>query len=69
MTGTVSLTVKGFMMGDTGRVNLWVHFVHHHVGDKIVILKEGNRPHPRFPNCDMFVPCMALKRRHSTNAL
>ena len=29
--------------------NLWVHFLHCHVQDTIVILEEGNRPHPAAP--------------------
>ena len=29
------------------RNNLWIHFVHCHLLDTVVILEEGNRPHPR----------------------
>ena len=36
-----------------------------HVQDKIVILEEGNLPHPRFPACDMFISWAALNRRHT----
>ena len=42
--------------GATSRSNLWVHFVHLYIRDKIFILEEGNRTHPRCHECDMFVP-------------
>ena len=29
------------------RTEMWVHFVHQHVLDTVVILEEGNFPHPR----------------------
>ena len=41
-----------------------VHFLHRNVQDNVVILEEGNLPHPRCPQCDMLVPCHALKGRH-----
>ena len=34
------------------RVNFW----RRHVQDKVIILDEGNLPHPRCENCDMLVP-------------
>ena len=34
------------------RMNLW----HQHVWDTVVILEEGNLPHPWLPLCDMLVP-------------
>ena len=44
-----------------------VHFWRRYVRDTIIILEEGNLPHPRCENCDMFVPCRALNgRRKST---
>ena len=41
-----------------------VHFVHHHVLDTVVMLEEGNFPHPRCARCDMQVPQRALNGRH-----
>ena len=41
-----------------------VHFVHLHVQDTVVILEEGNLPHPRCPRCDLQVPRKALNGRH-----
>ena len=40
------------------------HFLHWHVRETVIILEEGNLPHPRFPRCDMMVPWKALNRRH-----
>ena len=33
------------------RAAMWVHFVHRHVHDTVVILEEGNLFLPRFPRC------------------
>ena len=41
-----------------------VHFWNRHVKDIVVILEEGNLPHPRFPLCDMLVPWKALNRMY-----
>ena len=32
--------------------------------DIVIILEEGNLPHPRCPRCEMFVPWWALNGRH-----
>ena len=40
------------------------HFFHRYVRDNVIILEEGNLPHPRFPRCDMLVPWWALNGRH-----
>ena len=37
--------------------------------DTLVILEEGNPPHPRCPDFDMFPPWVALNRRHHTTSL
>ena len=34
----------------------------------MVILDEGNLPHPRFPRCDMLVPWRKLNGRHLATA-
>ena len=51
------------------RTNLRTYFLHCHMRDKIVILEEGNRPHPHCPNCDMFVPRTCLNLCHYTTAI
>ena len=42
------------------RVHLW----HQHIRDTMVILEEGNLPHPRFPLCGMLVPWKDLNGTH-----
>ena len=41
-----------------------VHFLHRHVRFTVVILEEGNLPHPRCPRYDMLFPWRVLNRRH-----
>ena len=35
------------------RAAMWVHFVHRHVHDTVLILEEGNLPLPQCPRCDL----------------
>ena len=42
-----------------------VHFWHRHVRDTVVILDEGNLPHPRCPLCVILVPWKALNGTHN----
>ena len=42
----------------------FVHFVHWHVHDTVVMLEEGNLPLPRCPRCDLQVTRKALYGRH-----
>ena len=46
------------------RAAMWVHFVHRHVHDTVVILEEVNLPLPRCPRCDLQVTRRALNGRH-----
>ena len=61
-------SVKGYSF----RVETWmemrVHLWHQHVRDTVVILEEGNLPHPRCPMCDIMVPCRSLNRIHRCTA-
>ena len=41
-----------------------VHFSRRHVRDTVIILEEGNLPHPRCEECDMLVPWRSLNGRH-----
>ena len=44
-----------------------MHFCSRHVRDIVIILEEGDLPHPRFSQCDMLVPWQALNgKRHNT---
>ena len=46
------------------RTAMRVHFVQQHVLNTLVILEEGNSPHPRCALCDMLFPRQALNGRH-----
>ena len=41
-----------------------MHFWHQQLRDTMVILEEGNLPHPRCPMCDMLAPWQSLNRLH-----
>ena len=45
-----------------------VNYLHRHVRDTMIILKEGNSLHPWCHRCDMMVPWKALNGRHVTTA-
>ena len=45
-----------------------VHFLNRHVLETVIILEEGNLPHPRCIQCDMMVPSRELNSRHPTKA-
>ena len=45
-----------------------VNFLHRNVLDTVVILEEGNLPHPQCPQCDMLVPYHILNGRHPATA-
>ena len=47
---------------------LRVHLLHRHARETMVILEEGNPPHPRYPCCDILVPWVDLNGGHTTNA-
>ena len=67
---TTGETRKCPVDGCQGRAATWkvmrVHFLHHNVGDNVLILEEGNLPQPQCPRCDMLVPWRALNRWHIT---
>ena len=45
------------------RTAIRVHFLKRHFLDTVVILEEGNFPHPRCARCDILVPRRALNGR------
>ena len=49
--------------------NLRVKFAYQHPQDSIFILDEGNKPHPRFPQFEMFVPQEELDWSHPTSEM
>ena len=46
------------------RTAMQVHFLHQHVLNNVVILEEGNLPHPLCDRCNILVPRLALNDRH-----
>ena len=46
-----------------------MHLFSRHVQDIVIILEEGNLPHPRCSLCNMLVLWRALNGRHHTNAM
>ena len=66
--GPRSCPVEG-CPGQAGtRTAMWMHFFNRHVQDIVIILEEGNLPHPRCRRCDMLVPWRALNGRHHATA-
>ena len=61
------------MEGCPGRAGTWTTmrmlFCSRHVREIVIILEEGNLPHPRCSRCDMLVPCRALNGRHHATAM
>ena len=49
--------------------NLHIYSIQHHTQDRFVIMKEGNCTHPRFSECDIFVPWVVLIRRQPNTKL
>ena len=46
-----------------------MHYCNRHVRDIVIILEEGNLPHPRCSRCNMLVPWKALNSRHHATAM
>ena len=62
--GPMPCPVEGCSGWAATRTTMWMHFWHRYARDTVVILEEGNLPHPRCPRCDMQVPRKALNGRH-----
>ena len=66
--GLRNFPLKGCPGRAATRMAMRVHFFHWHVRDTVIILEEGNLPHPRCPRCDMLVTWITLNRRHLATA-
>ena len=64
IAGLMPCPVKGFIGKAVTWTAMWVHFWYRHVRDTVVILEEGNLPHPRFPLCEIMVTWRSLNRMH-----
>ena len=66
--GPRNYPVVGCLGQAATRLVMWVHFSHRHVWDNIIILEEGNLPHPQFSRCDILVPWRAMNGRNLATA-
>ena len=66
---TTACPVEGCPGKAGTRTAMRVHFWRMHVRDTIIILEEGNLPHPICENCDMFVPWQALNGCHKSTKM
>ena len=62
--GPRSCPVEGCPGWAGTRTAMRMQFFNRYVQDIVIILEEGNLPHPRCPRCDMLVPWRALNVRH-----
>ena len=46
------------------RTNLWLHFMHQHAEDTILVLNKGPGIHPQCEQCDMFTPRVVMAELH-----
>ena len=60
--------VEGCSGRASTRTAMRVHFWHWHVRDIVVILEDGNIPHPRCRLCEMLVSCKSLKETQRSMA-
>ena len=67
--GPWSCPVEGSPGRSGTRTAMWIHFCSRHVRDIVIILEEGNLPHPRCSRCDMLVPWRALNGRHHATVM
>ena len=65
----IACPVGGCPGSATSRSTLWVHFLHHHVRDTVVILDEGSHPLPCCPRCDMSVTWWDLNGKHQATTM
>ena len=69
MGGTRECPVEGCPGRAGTRTAMRVHFWRRHVRDVVIILEEGNLPHPNCPRCDMLVPWRSLNGKHKSTAM
>ena len=67
--GTRGCPVEGCPGRAETRTAMRIHFCRRHVRDIVIILEEGNLPHPRCSRCDMLVPWRTLNGKHHGTAM
>ena len=63
--GARNYPIKWYRVWSAKRTAMMVHFLHRYVKDTVIILEEGNIPHPR---CNILMSWKALNGRHVTTA-
>ena len=66
--GPWSCPVEGCTGRAGTRTAMWMQFFNRHFRYIVIILDEGNLPHPWFPRCDILVPWRELNVRHHATA-
>ena len=66
--GPRNCPVEGCPSRVATRMTMQVHFLHQNILDTVVIIEEGNPPHPRCARYNMLVPRRALNSRHAATA-
>ena len=67
--GARECPVEGCLGRSGTRTAMRVHFWRRHVRDVVIILEEGNLPHPRCPRCGMLFPWRSLNGRPKSTAV
>ena len=67
--GPRSCPVEGCTERAGTRRAMRMHFCSRYVRDIVIILEEGNLPHPRCSRCDILVPWRALNGRHHATTM
>ena len=67
--GPRSFPVEGFPGRAGTQKAMRMHLCSRHVRDIVIILEEGNLPHPRCSGCDMLVLWRSLNGRHHATAM
>ena len=67
--GTKECPVEGCPGRSRMRTAMRVHLWRRHLRDVVIILEEGNLPHPRCSRCDMLVPWRSLNGIHKSTAM
>ena len=62
--GASKCPVEGCQRRVATRTAMMIHLLHLHFRDTVIILEEGNLPHPGCPRCYMLVPWRYLNGRH-----
>ena len=69
MATSIDCPVEGFPGRATSLTNICMNFMHRHMEETIVVLKEGPAPHLHCEKCGMFIPQEAMSDGHLGTAM